>query len=209
LKILVFGATGPTGKQVVTQAFSQGHTVTAFVRKPELLPIVDPRLRLIVGDTTLDASTIAEAIRGQDFVVSALGRSKTLKSENLMARSMRLIVPAMEQHGVRRFIIMSAFGVGESHTEAPLIPRIIYRLLLKDIFADKKAAEDRVRLSRLDWTIVYPVMLTDGPLTGNYRVGLRLELKGMPKISRADVAHFMLAEASTRAFVHKVPVISY
>jgi putative NADH-flavin reductase len=209
VKILVFGATGATGKQVVTQAFSQGHTVTAFVRKPELLPVIDPRLRLIVGDTTRDSSTIAEAVRGQDFVVSALGRSQKLKSENLIARSMRLIVPAMEQQGVRRLVLMSAFGVGDSHTEAPFIPRIIYGVLLKDIFADKKAAEDRVRLSSLDWTIVYPVMLTDGPLTGNYRVGTRLELKGVPKISRADVAHFMLAEATARAFVHKVAAISY
>jgi putative NADH-flavin reductase len=209
VKILVFGATGPTGKQVVTQAFSQGHTVTAFVRKPELLPIVDPRLRLIVGDTTGDSSTIAEAVRDQDFVISALGRGQKLKSENLIARSMRLIVPAMEQLRVRRLIMMSAFGVGESHTEAPLIPRIIYRAFLKDLFADKKAAEDRVRLSSLDWTIVRPVMLTHGPLTGNYRVATRLDLKGVPKISRADVAHFMLAEATGRAFVRKTAAISY
>jgi putative NADH-flavin reductase len=209
VKILVFGATGPTGKQVVTQAFSQGHIVTAFVRKPELLPVADPRLRLIVGDTTRDATTMAEAVRGQDFVISALGRGKAFKSENLMARSMRLIVSAMEQTSIRRLVLMSAFGVGESHSDAPLIPRLIYRALMTDIFADKKGAEDRVRLSQLDWTIVHPVMLTSGPLTGNYRVGERLALKGVPKISRADVAHFMLAEADRRAFVHKVPVISY
>jgi putative NADH-flavin reductase len=209
LKILVFGATGPTGQQVVTQAFSQGHIVTAFARKPESLPINDKRLRLVVGDTTQDRSAILDAIRGQDLVVSALGRRKTLKSDNLMTRSMRLIVPAMEQFGVRRFILMSAFGVGESHSDAPLIPRIMYRFLLSDIFADKKNAEDRVRQSTLDWTIVYPVLLTNGPLTGNYRVGERLALSGIPKISRADVAHFMLAEAEARTYVRKVPVISY
>ena len=80
MKILVFGATGPTGKQVVTQAFSQGHTVTAFVRNPEAFPLTDPRLRLVVGDTTRDRPAIVEAVRDQDFVVIALGRRKTLKS---------------------------------------------------------------------------------------------------------------------------------
>jgi putative NADH-flavin reductase len=85
----------------------------------------------------------------------------------------------------------------------------MYRVLLADIFADKKAAEDEIRRSRLDWTIAYPVLLTDGPLTGHYRVGERLELRGVPKISRADVAHFMLAEMKNRAFVRKVAVLSY
>jgi len=104
---------------------------------------------------------------------------------------------------------MSAFGVGESRRDAPLIPRIMYRVLLSGIFADKKAGEDEIRRSSLDWTIVYPVLLTDGPLTGSYRVGEHVELRGMPKISRADVAHFMLAEMKNRAFLRKVAVISY
>jgi putative NADH-flavin reductase len=85
----------------------------------------------------------------------------------------------------------------------------MYRVLLSDIFADKKAAEDNVRRSNLDWTFVYPVLLSDGPTTGAYRVGERLELRGVPKISRADVAHFIVSELGKRAFVRKVAVISY
>jgi putative NADH-flavin reductase len=115
----------------------------------------------------------------------------------------------MARAGVRRLILVSAFGVGESRRDAPLIPRIMYRVLLGDIFADKKAAEDNVRRSNFDWTFVYPVLLTDGPMTGAYRVGERLELHGLPKISRADVAHFILTEVGKRAFVRKVAVISY
>jgi len=208
VKILVFGATGPGGQQLVQQALSQGHEVTAFARNPDGMS-TDKRVRLVAGDTTRDAEQIAEAMRGQEAVVSALGRRKTLRSDNLIARSMHLIVPAMEQAGVRRLVVMSAFGVGGSLRDAPLIPRIMYRVLLADIFADKKAAEDEIRRSRLDWTIAYPVLLTDGPLTGHYRAGERLELRGLPKISRADVAHFMLAEMKTRAFVRKVAVLSY
>jgi len=208
VKILVFGATGPGGQQLVQQALSQGHEVTAFARNPDGMS-TGKRVRIVAGDTTRDAEQIAEAIRGQEAVVSALGRRKTFRSDNLIARSMHLILPAMEQAGVRRLVVMSAFGVGGSLRDAPLIPRIMYRVLLADIFADKKAAEDEIRRSRLDWTIAYPVLLTDGPLTGHYRVGERLELRGVPKISRADVAHFMLAEMKNRAFVRKVAVLSY
>jgi uncharacterized protein YbjT (DUF2867 family) len=118
-------------------------------------------------------------------------------------------VPSMERAGGRRLILISAFGVGESRRDAPLIPRIMYRVLLRDIFADKEVAEDYVKRSGLAWTIVQPVLLTDGPLTGQYRVGERLELHGLPKISRPDVAHFILAEAAKSAFVRKVVAISY
>ncbi len=209
MKILVFGATGATGQQVVRQAVSQGHEATAFVRNPGALPITDGRLRVVAGDTTRDESKITEVVRGQDVVVSALGRRNSFRSDHLISRSMRAIVPSMERAGVRRLILVSALGVGESRRDAPLIPRIMYRVLLSDIFNDKEAAEHGVRRSSLDWTIVYPVLLTDGPLTGAYRVGERLELHGLPRISRADVAHFILTEIENDAFIRKAVVISY
>lgn len=209
MNILVFGSTGPTGQQVVRQALSLGHTVTAFVRNPAKLPTNEARLRVVIGDTARDMPKVAEAVSGQDVVVSALGRRSSFKSDHLIERSMQAIVPSMERAGVHRLIVVSAFGVGESRRDAPLIPRIMYRVLLSDIFADKKAAEDDVRRSSLDWTFVYPVLLTDGPVTGAYRVGERLELHGIPKISRADVAHFILAEVGSRAFVRKAAVVSY
>jgi len=105
--------------------------------------------------------------------------------------------------------LMSSFGVGESLRDAPLIPGIMYRILLKEIFADKETAERQLRSSGLDWTIVYPVLLTNGPLTGRYRVGERLDLHGISKISRADVAHFILTEAENRRFAQNVAVLSY
>jgi putative NADH-flavin reductase len=209
MNILVFGATGPTGQQVMKLALSQGHVVTVFARNPSTLPTNERRLRVVIGDTTRDTSKVAEAVSGQDVVISALGRHSSFKSDHLIERSMQAIVPAMERAGVRRLILVAAFGVGESRRDAPLLPRIMYCVLLSDIFADKKIAEDNVRRSRLDWTIVYPVLLTNGPMTGAYRVGERLELHGIPKISRSDVAHFILTEVGKRAFVRKVAVISY
>ena len=209
MKILVFGATGATGQHVVKQALGRGHDVTAFVRNPGTLPVTDERLRVVGGDTTRDESKIAEAVHGQDVVVSALGRRNSFSSDHLISRSMRAIVPSMERAGVRRLMLVSACGVGDSRRDAPLIPRIMYRLLLSDIFSDKEAAERDVQRSSLDWTIVYPVLLTNGPVTGTYRVGERLALHGLPKISRADVAHFILSEIDNGAFIRKAAVISY
>lgn len=207
MNIALFGATGPTGRLLIAQAMEQGHAVTAFVRDPAALP-ANARLRLVVGDATRDAEKIGEAVREQDAVISTLGRRATFRSAHLMERSMRLIVPAMERAGVRRLVVMSAFGVGESLRDAPTIPRILYRTLLRGIFADKAAAEARIRQCSLDWTLVYPVLLTDGPLTGRYRAGEKLALSGMPKISRADVAHFILSEIAQPAYLRTTVVLS-
>lgn len=194
---------------MLAQALARGHTVTAFVRDPGRLATHDERVSVVVGDTTRDAAAISDALPGQDVVVSALGRRATLSSDHLIERSMRMIVPAMERAGVRRLILLSAFGVGESRYDAPWIPRIMYRVLLGDIFRDKLAGEKRVRQSSLDWTFIYPVLLTVGPLTGRYRAGERLTLRGIPRIARADVARFMLTEAENGGFIRKVVALSY
>ena len=206
MKLLVFGASGPTGSHLVSQALEQGHEITALVRNPASLAA--GKIKVIAGDAQ-DPAAVAEAVRGQDAVLSALGRRKAFSSANLMVNSMRAIVPAMESHRVRRLILMSSFGVGGSAREAPLLPRLFFRTLLRDIFADKQAAEEVVRRSALEWTIVYPVLLTDGPRTGNYRVGEHLALSGFPKISRADVADFMLKELYDAEYLKRIAVVSY
>ncbi len=111
-------------------------------------------------------------------MISSLGLHNALKAHHFSENNMRVLVPSMEKQGVRRLIIVSANGVGDTHRHSPLLPRIMYRLLLTDIFADKKAGEDIVRASGLDWTFAYPTLLTNGPRTGNYRAGERLELQG-------------------------------
>ena len=209
MRLLVFGATGATGQQVLAQALQRQHEVTAFVRNPGKISLANNRLRIIHGSVSDDAYAVAEAVRGHDAVICSLGRRNSFRSDNLIARSMRTIVPAMENHRVKRLIHVSAFGVGDSIRDAPLLPRIMYRLLLTDIFADKKAAEDDLRQSSLDWTIVYPVLLTGGPRTGAYRVGEHLALHGMPKIARADVADFVLSQLTDATYRRKVAVISY
>ena len=208
MKLLVLGATGKTGQQLVHQALAQGHDVTAFVRDPARLALADPHLRAVTGALPGDAAALEAALRGQDAVFCSLGLRNALKSGGLIEGAMRVLVPSMERAGVRRLLLVSANGVGETHRRSPLLPRIMYRLLLGDIFADKARGEAIMRASSLEWTIAYPTMLTDGPRTGRYRAGETLELRGMPKIARADVADFLLRQLTERAFVRKGAVLS-
>lgn len=208
MKLLVLGATGATGLQIVRQGLAQGNEVTAFARDPVKLIMADPRLHVVGGTLPGDAEALAGALRGQDAVICALGVRNAFKSGGLIESAMRVLVPAMERAGVRRLLLLSANGVGETRERSPLLPRIMYRLLLGDIFADKAAGEALVCASSLEWTIAYPTLLTDGPLTGRYRAGEALQLRGMPKIARADVADFLLRELALRAFVRKGVVLS-
>jgi putative NADH-flavin reductase len=207
MKLLVLGATGGTGRHVVSQALEAGHEVTAYVRDYSKLERM-PGLRLAAGDAA-DGGALERALQGKEAVVSTLGRRRSLRSEQLFSRAMRALAPAMARRGVRRLLLMSSFGVGESLREAPPLLRLYYRVFLRSIFADKKAAEDYLRTTPLEWTFVYPVILADGPRTGQYRVGERLELRGWPTISRADVADFMLSELQKRAYVRNTAVLSY
>jgi putative NADH-flavin reductase len=207
-KILVLGATGGTGQQVVVQALRQGHHVTALVRKPQLLSNTSDRLAVLTGSVPDDGQALAAAVRGQDAVISTLGVGNSLKSSGLIGRSVPAIVRAMGGEGVRRLIFTSAYGVGETRGDAPLFPRILMRLLLGDLYDDKEAGEIELCRSDLDWTLVYPVTLTNKPGTARYRVGRHLELHGFPTISRADVADFLLRQVDDATFIKEGVLIS-
>ena len=209
MRLLVFGATGATGQEIVTQGLRQGHELTVFVRNPAKMTLRDDRLRVVIGGVPEEADAISAAVRGQHVVISALGVGNSLKSGNFISRAMRAIVPTMEREAVRRLIFMSALGVGDTLRDAPLLPRIMYRMLLSDLFADKADAERYLRESTLDWTLVYPVLLSNGPRTGQYRVGERLSLRGLPMISRADVADFILKQIQDSTYLRKGAAISY
>jgi putative NADH-flavin reductase len=208
-KLLILGATGGTGQQLLTQALDAGHEVTALVRSPDKIPVQHDRLQLVAGSVTDDGAKLGQAVRGQDAVISALGRGMSLKSTGLIQRSVPAILSAMQTHGVRRLIFTSAIGVGDTIRQAPLFSRIMIRLLLGDIYADKAAGEELIRRSGLDWTLVQPAQLTNGPLTRTYRTGERLELRGIPRIARADVAHFLLSQLNDTAYIGRVALICY
>ena len=208
-KLLVLGATGGTGRQIVSQALDAGHIVTAFVRDPDKMPIRHERLRLAAGDVPGGGPPLGDAVRGRDAVISALGRGSSFKSDNLIQRSVPSIINAMVANHVRRLIVISSYGLGDTSGDAPVLSRIFSTLLLRDIFADKLAGEALLKRSNLEWTIVHPTLLTNGPVTHQYRHGAHLDLRGMPKISRADTADFVLAQLDDRSFVRKTVLVSY
>jgi putative NADH-flavin reductase len=209
MRLLVLGATGRTGQEVLTQALQQGHDVTALVRDADKLEADHKRLDVRVGDVTEDAA-IEEALVGQDAVLSTLGARGVgeLFGTNLITRTAEALVPSMEAGNVRRLIFLSALGVGESAAYAARVQRIVMGTLLRQISQDKAAGEDLIRRSKLDWTLVYPPSLSNGPLTEDYRAGKDLRVKATAKISRADVADFMLGQLDDASYTGAQAILS-
>jgi putative NADH-flavin reductase len=205
MKLLLLGATGRLGRELVGQGLARGHEITALVRNPEKLEVDHGALRVVRGDV-LEGDGLASAAKGQDAVVSALGVGASLRPRGLIARSMPMIVRAMESQGVRRLIFTS--GVILKPGAVPLVPRLLMRLLMRDLAADKKAGEDLLRETGLAWTLVYPVRLTNGPRSGKYRSGEQLVLRGFPTVSRADVADLILRLLEEPGSIRKDILIS-
>lgn len=201
MKLLILGATGPTGRHLVSQALDAKHEVAALVRDPAKL--TEPRVEIIQGDAR-DAATIATAVRGRDAVLSALGVGKSFKAIGIMTRAAENLVAAR----VNRLLLVSAFGVGESSADATFLQKIFFNTLLRGIYADKKVADDIIRKSPCEWTIILPTGLRNGPRTGKYRVGEHLDVTTFPKINRADVADFMIRELTERKWIRKTVEIS-
>ena len=206
MKLLILGATGGTGQQLVTRALEQHHDVTVLVRDPSKLQVSNENLRVIEGNV-LDKDILIKALQGQDAVLSALGKGKSLKSSNLISNATGTLIPAMNAAGIKRLIFESGFGAGETFKDANFLQQIIFGTFLRSIYGDKAMGEKKIRSSSLDWTLVYPVVLTNGPFTGKYQVGEKLPMKGMPKISRADVADFMLLQLNTNEYLKKGAVL--
>jgi len=207
MRMFIIGGTGGTGKQIVSQALEAGHDMTVLARDRAKCGPEQPRRRVIIGDLQ-NGAALADAMLGQDAVISAIGRGYSFKSEHLIERTVPIVIAAMKAAGVRRLLFTSALGVGPSVADAPVVARLFFRTLLRGIYADKLIGDQLIRSSGLDWTIVQPSQMTDGPLTRTYRSGEHLVLSGMPKISRADVAHFLLSAAGDTAAIGKTLLVS-
>lgn len=209
MKIAIFGATGGTGRELLRQALDRGHRVTAQARSPEKLDdLQGPSLEVIRGDV-LDQGDVERAVAGQEAVVCAIGAGP--QRTTLREDGARNIVAAMERTGVRRLVCLSSLGVGESRANLPFFTRyVIVGIFLRHAFADHERQEAVIRKSSLDWTIVRPPHLKDGPRTGEYRHGFPprdRRIQGW--ISRADVADFMLEQLTDGTYVHRAPGLSY
>lgn len=209
MKLIIFGATGGTGRELVRQALAQGHMVTAFARHPAALEVRHDNLRVVQGDIT-DYASVERAIGGREAVVSALG-SPTLRKNTVLSDGTRHIIRAMEKAGVRRLVFESSLGIGDSKDQVGWFVTWVFRpLVIRHVFADKEIQERYIRESSLDWVIVRPGRLTNGPRTGHYRRGAEINEAAIGKsISRADVAAFMLEQVTDDTYLRKTPGVSY
>jgi len=186
--------------QVIDQAIAAAHEVTAFVRSPAFK--APPPVKVVTG-SVLDADAVAAAIRGHDAVFSGLG-TKPWRHEDICSQGTAVIAAAMKQVGVKRLVVMSSQGVGDSSVGALAKPFV--SVLLRKSFHDKGVMEEALAATDLDWTALRPGLLTNGTARGAWRTGEQLELVG-GKIARADVAAFALRELAENAWVRKRPVV--
>jgi putative NADH-flavin reductase len=203
MQIALFGATGGTGRQVLDQALALEYAVSALVRDPSKLA-EQAGLTLAVGDV-LDQAATTRCIQGADAVICVLGSHGS--REPIEALGTRVILEAMRDTGVRRLIAVTSLGVGDSREQINWAFRVVMDLTLKPIMMAKEEQERLIKASDLDWTIVRPGGLTDGPRTGAYRFGRDRSIKG-GRISRADVADFVLRQLTDPTFIHQTPAVS-
>ena len=209
MNILIVGASRGIGRQLLEQALAAGHSVSALARNPAQLPGQRARLRIVKG-SVLDAATAAQAVAGQGAVCCTLGVKTPWEQPMLFSEGTTRLLEAMKKSGVRRFVCVTGIGAGDSRGHGGfLYDRVFFPLLLRGIYADKDRQESLIRASDTDWTIVRPGFLANGPLTKNYRVLTDLAGVAAGRISRADVAHFMLQELESNRYLRQAPLLTY
>jgi uncharacterized protein YbjT (DUF2867 family) len=205
VKVLIVGATGRTGSELVQQAVAAGHEVTALCRDPAKLS-APSGVRAAQGDVK-NAASLGSAVSGQDAVLYAVGSNKS-SPPGIRAEGVRNVIAAMKEQGVRRLIVLSAFGAGDSKGEGGFVySKIIAKLFIKDVLADQDAMEAEVVKSGVDYTLVRPTRLTNKPAAGKWDVIFKGG-KASSTISRADTAAFMLQQLGDATYVGKAPGIT-
>lgn len=208
--VLVFGASKGIGLQTVMQALMHGYTVRAFARSASGITINHPKLEKISGDA-LNSGDVEATLDGVDVVVQALGvpMRDLFGPVQLFSEATGILVPAMEARGVKRLISVTGFGAGDSRASISCLQRLPFRAVFGRAYDDKSTQERLIKESTLDWTIVRPGVLTNGPGRGRYKVLADPSKWRNGIISRADVADFLVRQIEARDHVRAAPVIVY
>jgi putative NADH-flavin reductase len=204
------GATGGTGRHLVTQALERGYEVTAFVRNPSRLRVDHSQLTVFQGDV-LDPAAVDAAMRGQHAVVSALGHKRFFGSTRILSEGTGNILRAMETHGVPRLVCETSLGIGDSAGRMGLYYTLFtIPLILPFYFRDKARQERRIAASDVEWVIVRPGLLTNADPRGEYRHGRHVgSFLWTVRISRADVAGFMLDQLASDTYMRAAPGVAW
>jgi putative NADH-flavin reductase len=212
MKLLIIGATGATGREIVSQALTQGHAVTALVRDSGKANFAQ-HVEKAVGNV-LEPGTLEKVLTGQEAVICSLGSAATgpFKEMTMLSQGTRNLVAAMKSQRVSRLICITGIGAGDSEGHGPWYYNwLIQPLMLRGVYKDKTRQEEIVRGSGLVWTLVRPAILANGAANGVGAVHVFTQLAGIhvSKIRRADVAAFCLRELADSRYQRQAPVITY
>jgi uncharacterized protein YbjT (DUF2867 family) len=190
MKLLVVGATGGLGRDVVAHALARGQATTALVRDPAgaALPL---RVELVAGDV-LDRDSLSRAVAGREAVICALGTASARRPSTLLREGTENLIAAMTEHDVRRLVCVTLLGTGASRSNCSLIYRGLILRVLAPMMSDKQAQEQAVRESDLDWVLIRPPRFTRGRPRGRLRVLCEGEPGRLGHVVRADLARFLV-----------------
>jgi len=209
-RVLIVGATGGTGRQLVAQALERGYAVTVLVRDPSKLHVEHPQLKTLRGDV-LDWPSVEAAVRGQEAVISALDHKRFFYPTRILSEGTRNLLRAMETHGVQRLVCATALGLGNSVGRMGLCYTFaVIPVVLPFYFWDKTRQERLIAASSVEWVIVRPGALTNGVKRGAYRHGFNVgKFIWTVRISRADVADFMLNQIVDNTYLRAAPGVCW
>ena len=205
MRLTIFGATGATGMELVRQALAQGHALACLVRNPAAAKL-PAEVNQVQGDVR-DSVAVAKAIVGSEAVLSAIG-ARSVRESGLLDTASANILDGMKNSGVRRLIVLGAQGAAEDSdinqsVAYRLVFAVLMRTLLKRPFEDQRAQERRLQASDIDYTVVRPPRLTNGPYTGRYRIDVDTLPRAAKSTARADVADFMLKQIKDERFLRR------
>jgi len=209
--VLIIGASKGIGLATVQAAFRAGHSVRALARTATAIRIDHPKLAKVKGDAR-DQETIKQAVTGVEAVIQTLGVTPALSlivsGTQLFSTATRVLVEVMENTPVKRLICVTGLGAGDSRGHGGLLYNAAQSLFLGRVYADKDVQEHMIRRSRLDWTIVRPTILTNGPRTLSYRILVEPRDWTSGFISRADVADFLVKQIGDMSLLRKTPALA-
>jgi putative NADH-flavin reductase len=212
MNLVILGATGRTGLLLVRQALDAGHHVTAYVRKNGDLP-AHPDLTVMLGPLG-DAAAMTAAFTGADAVVSCLGPAATpavaFQRHTLMTDTLPVVLSSMGTAGVGKLVVLSALGVGGSARKTSAVARLAYATFTRTVYADKVIAERPLATTAVDWTLVYPGVLTDKapkrPATARDLAEITT-IPGLPRVPRSEVARVLLEAATTATWSRRTVAV--
>jgi len=212
MKVLVVGASRGIGHATVRYALACGIEVRALARRAVEMPLEAANLEKVSGDAT-DPLAVAAALDGVDAVVETLGVApslgRALRPVHLFSQATEVLIGEMRRAGVRRLVAVTGFGAGESRAKLSWLERLPFDAVLGQAYADKTRQEALIRESGLDWTLVRPTILTNGRMTGRYRVLVDPSEWRSGMISRADVGHYLVRTLGDPATIGTAPVLAH